>query len=150
MKKSIGQVVSLFSVLALASSVAFAADAGKMDPKKKAAKPVEAKVAPGKADVKVTDGDVKTSTEPAVKTRKGEYSCDIHIDNRTNAYINRVYIDGDRWGSVGRYGDALARDVSKGPTTVYAEVDYTDGSTGHYGPVVFNCESWTTHNWKLN
>ncbi len=150
MNKNACKVVSLFSVLALASSVAFAADTSKLDPKKKAEKVVQAKIVKGKADIKVTDAAVKNSTEPAVQTRKGEYTCDIHIDNRTNAYINRIYIDGSGWGSVGRYGDALARDVAKGPTTVYAEVDYTDGSTGHYGPVVFNCESWSTHTWKLN
>lgn len=147
--KNVCRVVSLCSVLALASSAAFAADAGKLDPKKKAAKPVDAKIAEGRADVKVNNGEVKNSKEPAVKTRKGEYTCDIHIDNHTSDYINRVYIDGNYSGSVGRYGDAIARDVGKGVTTLYAEVDYTDGSVGHFGPVAFNCESWTTHTWNL-
>lgn len=143
------RIVSMFSILAFLSGGAFAADAGKIDPKKPAKPAVEEKATKGKGDVKVTEGEVKNSTAPEVKTRAGEYSCDIHVDNRTNWYINRIYIDGRNWGAVGRYGDAIARDVAKGRTTLYAEVDFSDGSTSSYGPRVFNCEAWATHTWTL-
>jgi hypothetical protein len=149
MNKGTFRIVSMFSVLAFLSVSAFAAGDTKIDPKKPATKAVEESVKKGVGDVKITGGDVKNSSTPEVKTRAGAYSCDIHIDNRTNMYINRVAIDGRNWGSVGRYGDAMARDVAIGATVVYAEVDFTDGSTGHFGPQVFNCDAWATHTWTL-
>ena len=139
------------SVLAFAATGAMAADpASKFDPKKPVQPAVQDKAQTGKADVKVTGDDTKNSTAPAVEKRAGAFSCDIHIDNRTNWYINRVYVDGRNWGSVGRYGDAIARDVATGPTRLYAEVDFSDGSTRYYGPRVFNCNSYSTHRWTLN
>ena len=126
------------------------AEESKLDPKKPVKQSAKATMEKGKADIKVTGDETKNSTGPAVEKRAGPISCDVQIDNRTNKYINRVYIDGRNWGSVGRYGDALARDVVMGPTTLYAEVDYSDGSTGHYGPKAFNCNSYETSRWVLN
>jgi hypothetical protein len=151
MKKSSLRAVSALSVLALLSSVAVAAGNDKSDVAKPAKKPVEATMKTGKADIKVSNDEPKSSPtdDGKVTKRAGAYSCDIHIDNRTNYYINRVYVDGNRWGSVSRYGDALARDVAAGTTTLYAELDFTDGSTRYYGPIVFKCDSYATHTWVL-
>jgi hypothetical protein len=149
MSKKGFRIASLFSVLAFLTAGAFAAEGDKIDPKKPVKKAVEEKIVKGKGDVKVSNDEVKNSTTAEVKTRAGAYSCDIHVDNRTNYYINRVYIDGARWGSVSKLGDGIARDVATGATTVYAEVDFTDGSTSSFGPRVFNCDAYATHKWVL-
>lgn len=149
MNKRTLRIASMFSVLAFLTAGVFAAEDGKLDAKKPVKKAVEEKVVKGKGDVKVSGEEVKNATTPEVKTRASAYSCDIHVDNRTNWYINRVYIDGVRWGAVSKLGDAIARDVAVGATTVYAEVDFTDGSTSSYGPRVFNCDSYATHRWVL-
>ncbi len=147
MHKITALIVSGLAASAFLSASAFAGD-DKFDPKKPLKDPVEAKAVKGKSGVKVT-GDQTKNGGAAIEKKAGAYSCDIHVDNRTNLYVNRVYIDGRNWGSVGRGGDSIFRDVSTGATTVYAELDYTDGSTSHYGPVLFKCESYTTHRWVL-
>ncbi|TRZ89892.1 MAG: hypothetical protein D4R84_17110 [Rhodocyclaceae bacterium] len=143
---SIKTVLAL-SVMAMFATVAVADD--KADPKKPAKPAVEAKAEAGKAKEDVKGDAPKNSTAPVAK-RSGPYTCDIHVDNRTDWFINRVYVDRQYVGSVGQGGDSYIRDVGKGATRVYAELDFTDGSTRHYGPVVFNCEAYTTHHWKLN
>lgn len=141
---------SALSVLALLSTGAWAAEAGKIDPAKPVQAAVDSKASTGKGKVKIAGDDTKNSTTPAGKKRAGPFSCDVHIDNRTNWVIHRVIIDGRNWGSVGRYGDAIARDVASGPTTLYAEADFTDGSTQHWGPRTFQCNSYATHTWRLH
>ena len=122
----------------------------KLDPKKPMKGSAESKAQKGKStEVKITGDDSKNSTVAASTKRAGPYSCDIHIDNRTDYAIHRVYVDGRNWGSVGRYGDAIARDVGAGRTTLYAEADFTDGSTLYWGPRVFNCDAWGSYTWYV-
>lgn len=138
------------SILAFAVSSAFAAEPSKFDPKKPLQPTVTSKAEKGKAaDVKIVSDDSKNSTTPAPATRASDTTCDIHVDNRTNLIIHRVYVDGRNWGGVGRYGDAMARDVGIGGTTLYAEADWSDGTTSRWGPHVFNCRSWATYRWSL-
>jgi hypothetical protein len=149
MKKAIPTLIAA-SMFAFAAS-ASAADS-KVDPKKPEKPAVEDKAGAGKSkEAKVKDGAApKNATVAADAKRAGPYSCDIHIDNRTQWRIHRVYIDGRNWGSVGQYGDSMAKDVAAGATRVYAEADFTDGSTKHWGPRVFQCDSWGTYKWTLN
>src|SRR5262245_2001563 len=65
-------------------------------PKMKDAKPaVEDKAATGPVPGEGGGGTPdKNSMTPAAPTRRGAYSCDVHVDNRTSWYIHRVYIDG--------------------------------------------------------
>jgi hypothetical protein len=138
-------VVTVFAAGAIAAE-----SSSKFDPKKPLKGSEESQAQPGKAaDAKVSGDDVKNATVATQGTRAGPYSCDIHIDNRTNWVIHRVYIDGRNWGTVGRYGDSVARDVAAGATRVYAEADFTDGSTRHWGPRVFNCNSYGRYTWTI-
>jgi len=150
MKNVAKQAASALSALALLSMGAWAADLGKIDPAKPLQAAVDTKASKGKGKVKITGDDTKNSTAPAAKKRAGPFSCDVHIDNRTNWVVHRVVIDGRNWGSVGRYGDAIARDVVSGATTLYAEADFTDGSSRSWGPRTFQCKSYATHTWRLH
>ena len=119
-------------------------------PKLKDAKPAvedkaEARAVPGEAG----KAPAPNSETPQVETRRGPRSCDIHIDNRTNWHIHRVYIDGDYWGTVSRGGDSIARDVMTGRTKVYAEADFTNGTTRSWGPRWFECDGFSTYTWTL-
>jgi hypothetical protein len=119
-------------------------------PKLKDAKPaVEDRAATGTAPGEAAAAAAANSATPPAPTRRGAYTCDIHIDNRTPFIIHRVYIDGRYWGSVGRGGDAIARDVLSGGTRVYAEADFSDGPKRYWGPRVFDCESFSTFTWTL-
>lgn len=149
MKTKAIPTVSALSVLALLTTGAWAAESGKFDPAKPVQTAVDSKAETKKGAVKITGDDTKNSTAPAAKKRAGPFSCDIHIDNRTNWVIHRVVIDGRNWGSVGRYGDAIARDVASGPTSLYAEADFTDGTTRSWGPRSFQCNSYATFAWRL-
>ena len=135
------------SIMAMFATVAIADD-GKADPKKPAKPAVEGKVEAGKGKVDVK-GDATKNPTAAVAKRAGPYSCDIHVDNRTDWYINRVYVDGSYVGGVGKFGDMYVKDVGQGATSLYAELDFTDGSTRHVGPRVFNCEAWSTMTWRI-
>jgi hypothetical protein len=137
-------------VAALAAGAFAAESSSKLDPKKPVKGNVESAAKQGKAaDAKVTGDDSKNATVETKGTRAGPYACDIRIDNRTNFVIHRVYVDGRNWGSVGRYGDAIARDVGAGGTRIYAEADFSDGSTKYWGPNVFKCESYATYIWTV-
>jgi hypothetical protein len=85
-----------------------------------------------------------------VTKRAGAFTCDVHIDNRTPWIIHRVYIDGVYQGRVGRQGDLIVYDVISGGTQLYAEADFTDGTTHYWGPRVINCPSYMTYVWRLN
>jgi len=150
MQKIVAKALMGAAALALTTGGALAAD-DKFDPKKPRQAAVESEAQSGKAkDAKTTKGGAtKNATVAEAGKRAGPYSCDIHIDNRTNWVIHRIYIDGRNWGSVGRYGDSMARDVAAGATRVYAEADFTDGSVRHWGPRVFQCNSWGTYTWTL-
>jgi len=141
---------TVLTVLAFAISTVYAADS-KFDPKKPKQPAVASSSEKGKAaDFKVESDDSKNPTTPEMTKRAGAYSCDIHIDNRTNLVVHRIYVDGRNRGGISRYGDGLVRDVEIGPTRLYAEADFSDGSTSRWGPRVFNCNSWATHTWTLN
>jgi hypothetical protein len=85
-----------------------------------------------------------------VAKRAGEFTCDVHVDNRTNWVIHRVYIDGRYRGSVGRLGDLYEYDVLSGPTELYAEADFTDRSIRYWGPRTVNCPSYQMYTWRLH
>ena len=141
--------------LLLAVSIAFGiaggalAEDSKLDPKKPLQDPMEAKMEQGKADEPVTGEDTSNSRTPVV-TRSDSRHCDIKFDNRTDIYSHRIYVDRVNRGSLSRYGDGILRDVGKGKTRLYAEADYTDGTTSHWGPTYFDCKPWSTYVWKLN
>jgi len=139
------------AVLALAAGGALAQQDDRFNPKKPRKPAVEDKAASGTAkDVKVKDkGQARNATVAATGDRAGPSACDIHIDNRTDWIIHRVYIDQRNWGSVGRFGDGIARDVSMGPTHLYAEADFTDGSKRYWGPRTVPCDPWSTFTWTL-
>ena len=150
MKNMLFPVACVSGGLLALSVLAASSDDSKLDPKKPLQPPVETRAADGKADVvKKPAEPIANSKTPAVAKRAGPYSCDVHIDNRTDWYINRVYIDGNLYGAVGRYGDGYVRDIGVGATVAYAELDFTDGSTRSYGPVTFNCNSYATFTWHL-
>jgi hypothetical protein len=150
MLKNMKQVLVASAVLAMCTGVAHAAD-DKLDPKKPVQPAVEDKAVMGKAkDAKVSGSTPKNGTVAEAGKRAGPYSCDIRIDNRTNYTIHRIYIDGRNWGTVGRYGDSIARDVQAGGTRVYAEADFTDGTTRSWGPRVFQCSAYGTYTWHLD
>lgn len=144
--RAVAGAVALSVLLAGVVGVSAQADKPKLKDEKPA---VEDKAATGTAPGEAAGGVTGNSMTPPAPTRRGAYTCDIHIDNRTNWIIHRVYIDGRYWGSVGRGGDAIARDVLSGGTKVYAEADFTDGSKRYWGPRVFNCDSHATYTWTL-
>jgi hypothetical protein len=148
MYKNVFSTILVSTLLVSVASSAWADEHSKFDPNKPLQDPVESKSQEGGVDVEVTGDATMNSTTP-VEMRAGPYSCDVHIDNRTNWYIHRVYIDGSNWGSVGRFGDSIARNVSIGRTKVYAEADFTDGSKRYWGPNYFDCTSYATFTWKL-
>ena len=148
MNKQVFKSILASLLLAAIAGGAWADNHSKFDPNKPLQDPVETESQEGGAEVEVTGDATMNSTDP-VEMRAGPFSCDVHIDNRTNWYIHRVYIDGSNWGSVGRFGDSIARDVSVGRTKVYAEADFTDGSKRYWGPNYFDCTSFATFTWKL-
>jgi hypothetical protein len=117
--------------------------------KKETQAPVTDTAVQGKAPGEATEAPAKNEMTPPIETRRGAYSCDIAIDNRTSWIIHRIYIDNAYWGSVGRHGDGIARDVSTGRTKVYAEADFTNGSTMRWGPQWFDCRSYSLFTWTL-
>jgi hypothetical protein len=119
-------------------------------PKKEMQPPVTDSAVTGKAAGEETKPPQKNDVSPPVETRKSTFTCDIHIDNRTPWIIHRVYIDNEYWGSVGRLGDLVVRDVGVGRTKLYAEADFNDGPTRHWGPRWFDCTSWLTFTWTLH
>jgi|KBSSwiStaDraftv2_1062776.scaffolds.fasta_scaffold1396238_2 hypothetical protein len=90
-----------------------------------------------------------TGTEQPAATRAGSTTCDVWVSNFTPWVIHRLYIDRQPWGSVGRRADVIAYDVVAGPTRLYAEADFTDGSTKFWGPQVVNCDRYSTFRWNL-
>jgi hypothetical protein len=103
-----------------------------------------------------TGGQKKGGTEPAnkkdgqVEKRQSPISCDVRFINTTRWYITRVYIDGRRVGSLARgYSVSTWYDEIVGPTELYAEADFTDGSTYHWGPTKLACTPNSTTTWTL-
>ena len=139
--------VSAVSVMTLIGAGTILAQQPK--PTKEAKPAVEDKATSGSLAAEVGKPAAKNPTSAPVATRQGRNSCDIHIDNRTQFVVHRVFIDGDYWGSIGRYGDAIARDVSTGRTKIYAEADFTDGTTRYWGPRWFACDSYSTYTWVI-
>lgn len=140
------------AVLALAAGGALAQQDDRFDPKKPRKPAVVDKAGSGapKDAPQVKDkGQARNATVAATGDRAGPSACDVHIDNRTDWVIHRVYIDGRNWGSVGRYGDSFARNVAMGPTRLYAEADFTDGSKRFWGPRNVPCDPWSTFTWTL-
>ncbi len=84
-----------------------------------------------------------------VEKRAGANTCDVHVDNRTNFIIHRIYIDGRYVGRVGPLGDLYAYDVLSGPTRLYAEAEFTTGKRW-WGPMTVNCPSYITYSWRLH
>lgn len=117
--------------------------------KKEIQPPVSSSAAVGKHPGEGTNPPDKNEVAPPMVTRRGAFLCDITLDNRTPWSIHRVYIDDRYWGAVGRYGDSIARDVGTGRTKVYAEADFTDGTTRYWGPQWFDCQSYATYSWTL-
>ena len=85
-----------------------------------------------------------------IQKRQGPNSCDVRFINDTPWYINRVYIDGRRVGSLARgYSVSTWYDESTGETRLYAEADFTNGSTRSWGPYTFVCRPSSTFTWRL-
>jgi hypothetical protein len=90
-----------------------------------------------------------TGSEQPEATRAGATTCDVWVSNYTPWVIHRLYIDRRPWGSIGRRADVIAYDVVAGPTRLYAEADFTDGSTKFWGPTVVQCDRYSTFRWNL-
>jgi hypothetical protein len=100
------------------------------------------------SETKEVKNDPKESA-PVAK-RAGPYTCDVHVDNRTNLIIHRVYyIDGVYRGEIGPLGDLYDYNVLSGPTQLYAEADFTDGTRRYWGPSRMNCASYMMFMWRL-
>ncbi len=69
----------------------------------------------------------------------------LHVDNRTQ-WVIFIYVDGDRVGSVSRYGDAYGY-YSCGPHVLYARAFFDDGSVRTWGPVT--AAVCGTYTWRL-
>jgi hypothetical protein len=107
----------------------------------------------GEVGKKQNYGNKEVKNDPKgakVEKRAGAFTCDVHVDNRTPWVIHRVYIDRVYQGRVGRLGDLTVYDVIAGGTQLYAEADFTDGTTRYWGPRVVNCPSYMTYVWRLN
>jgi ABC-type glycerol-3-phosphate transport system substrate-binding protein len=73
-----------------------------------------------------------TVTTPAPSATHGTYAVTLHIDNRTQWYID-VVVDGVNVGTVAPYGD-LYEAVPSGSTRMSAVARFTDGSSTTWGP----------------
>lgn len=99
---------------------------------------------------KYPGGEVKNKQEgESIAKRQGPYTCDVVFVNKTSWWIHRVYVDGRSVGSMAPGGEYILRDVTSGPTELYAEADFRDGSLRFWGPRIVNCPSWTVYTWSL-
>ncbi len=116
-----------------------------------------------KEEVVETQGEMQKKPKGAVKDEKNDpkqaevqkrasaVTCDVHFDNRTNWVIHRLWVDGHlRARNMQRQGDIYVYDVGTGPTTLYAEADFTDGTTRSWGPTRVGCNSYMTFTWRLH
>lgn len=81
------------------------------------------------------------------KTRAGLGWCTVAIFNWTPWRI-QIFVDDDFKGLVSSFGDGTV-DALTGKTKIYGRAEFTDGSYLSWGPQIFDCESYTTHTWKL-
>lgn len=89
-------------------------------------------------------------TDAQIQKRQGPNSCDVRFINETSWYINRLYVDGRRVGSMSRgYSVSTLYDESTGDTRLYAEADFTNGTTRFWGPRTFTCRPNSTYTWRL-
>jgi hypothetical protein len=101
-----------------------------------------------RGEVKDNKNDPKN---PEITKRASAVSCDIHFDNRSKWVIHRMWVDGRlRARYLQPWGDIYIRDVSTGPTELYAEADFTDGTTSRWGPRTVSCRSYQTFSWRLS
>ena len=71
----------------------------------------------------------------------------LHVDNRTQ-WVIFIYVDGDRVGSVSRYGDAYGN-YECGPHVLYARAFFDDGSVRTWGPeTAAVCGTYTWRLWN--
>jgi hypothetical protein len=124
---------------------------GQTPPKSKViAPPVQTKAEPA-AKREYADQAMKNSEKGTDRPqRMGPGRCDVVFNNNTSWYIHRVYIDGHLRGSMSPGGRYILEDVAAGPTVLYAEADFDDGSIRKWGPRTFPCPEWTQYTWNMN
>jgi len=121
---------------------------GAAKPKPDAAMPDAKSQAAPSARKEATPMNKKSDPESA--TRQGPNACDIRFVNQTGWIIHRVWVDRRHVGMIAKGQDAILRDVGVGPTELYAEADFDDGSVLKWGPQVSPCAPFTTQIWRLN
>ncbi|MBI2088063.1 MAG: hypothetical protein HYT78_04880 [Deltaproteobacteria bacterium] len=149
--KLVGLFVGLAAILAL--PLAYLGSQEKLDkPKPKEKEEViETRGEVGKKQrypVKEAKNDPKGGK---IEKRAGAYTCDVHFDNRTRWIIHRMFVDRAlRARNMQPVGDVYVYDVISGPTELYAEADFTDGSIRYWGPQMVSCPSYVTFRWELH
>jgi hypothetical protein len=74
------------------------------------------------------------------------FAAGINVDNWTGLYI-KIYINDICEGTVSPWGDLFIV-VGSGRTKFYGVAEYSDGSTGTFGPHIETIDGLAT--WKLN
>jgi hypothetical protein len=103
------------------------------------------------ANVKHDSVTNKRAAQPTPPPQKGGPKArgvspgQLHVDNRTQ-WVIFIYVDGDRVGSVGRYGDAYGY-YDCGPHQLYARAFFDDGSVRTWGPL--NASICGEYTWRL-
>jgi hypothetical protein len=144
MLQRLGELIAV-ALMLLAGSLAVAQEPTKQEMQP----PVTDSATMGKMTGEATPPPAKNDVAPPIETRKGPVTCDVAIGNTTSWIIHRVYIDNIYWGAVGPYGGAIAHNIGIGRTKFYAEADFVDGSTRHWGPRWFDCQSYSTYTWTI-
>jgi hypothetical protein len=119
---------------------------GKSGPKPDSAMPDAQSSAAPSARKDTVPANNKNAPESA--TRQSATTCDFKFVN-TGWNIHRVWVDRRFVGSISSSSDAILRDVGTGPTELYAEADFTDGSVLKWGPQISPCAPYTTQIWRL-
>jgi hypothetical protein len=142
---------TMILVSSLAACVALRPAIGQDHPKSATAKAAHSRGEAGAADPNIkhdraaNDPSNKIPAPAAkggTKTRSG--ACRIHIDNRTDLYID-IYTDGNFRGTISPWDDMYGY-VGCGNTVFYGRATFTDGSVNTFGPSSYYVDgafTWT-------
>jgi hypothetical protein len=104
-----------------------------------------------KSETRVNDPNAQGRPAPPQKggeKPRGDASvCDVHFDNRTSWWIH-VWVDWQYEGAMPGWGDIYTYAIP-GPTILYAEARFTDGSVRRWGPINVRCPSYGSYTWRL-
>jgi hypothetical protein len=106
--------------------------------------PIKAEKGPPPSDYPLTPRKPNDTTSPASRSRGSGF---LHVDNQTPWTVD-VYGSGVYIGTIGPFGD-LGVYYTPGSLRLYAQANFADGSTLHWGPSYRSIISGRTSTWSL-